>query len=135
MFDSIMMEKLSEIFIRKQNLIKRYDRLYEYIRNSTDRNQIKNIREDEIKHINIVKGIYSRISGGRVLECSIDNKKKELSKKDIERIIYTEADIIKTTKAIMLSIPDLRIRNGLYYIFTDDQRHADMMIFLYTKYL
>ncbi len=134
MFDRAIADKLSEIMINKQRLADYYEKLLINIKNEAERKQIEIIRDEEHKHMNILKSICARTLQGQVLTRSSEKIRKDLLKRHIERIIYLENSIIGTTKALMLSISDLRIRNGLYYILTDDQRHADMILFFYTKY-
>ncbi len=134
MFDRAMADKLSEIMINKYRLIDYYEKLLNNIKNQAERNQVEIIRDEEQKHLNIIKSICARTLQGQVLTRSNEKIRKDLLKRHIEKIIYLENSIIGTTKALMLSISDLRIRNGLYYILTDDQRHADMILFFYTKY-
>ncbi len=134
MFDPIVGDKLSELVVNKDILVNYYDRFFEYIRCKNDREQIRLIREEELKHIYMLKSIFTRMIGGQVNAIRENKIKKEVFNKYIEKIIYLETNIIKTTKSLILTVPDLRIRNGLYYIITDDQRHADIIIFFYAKY-
>lgn len=134
MYVPVIQEKLSEIVSDKYRLIEYYDRICECIRNRNDRCQVQAFREEELKHVNMIKSIYARILGGEVLGSFHQKHKKEAFSRYIEKIIFLETETIKMTRGLFLSVSDTRIKNGLYYILTDDQRHADMIIFFYIKY-
>ena len=134
MFNSIFGEKLTVLVTNKKKLSTYYDKLSEYIKNRIDREQIKSISEEEEKHINMIQSIYTRMLGGQMILCCAEQMKREQAVKLLGRIIYMETENIKILKSLILSITDPRIKNGLYYILTDDQRHSDIIIYLFTKY-
>lgn len=134
MYDPIIGDILSELVVNKNKLVNYYDRLFEYVRCRNDREELRLIREEELKHMYMLKSFYTTMIGGHVNAIKESIIKREVFGKYIEKIIYLETNIIKTTKSLILTVSDLRIRNGLYYIITDDQRHADVIIFFYSKY-
>jgi rubrerythrin len=134
LFNSIFDEKLTVLVTNKKKLSTYYNKLSEYIKNRIDREQIKSISEEEEKHINMIQSIYTRMLGGQIISCCAEQIKREQAVKLLGRIIYMETENIKILKSLILSITDPRIKNGLYYILTDDQRHSDIIIYLFTKY-
>lgn len=134
MFNSVFGEKLNILIENKKKLFVYYEKLSLNIRNKIDRKQIKTISQDELKHIKMVQSIYARINGNQVPEYSSAQGKKENTARLLDKIIYMEIENIQILKSLILSITDLRIKNGLYYILTDDQRHSDIDIYLFTKY-
>ena len=134
MFNSIFGEKLTVLVTNKKKLSTYYNKLSEYIKNRIDREQIKSICEEEEKHINMIRSIYARMFGGQMILCCAEQMKREQAVKLLGKIIYMETENIKILKSLILSINDPRIKNGLYYILTDDQRHSDINIYLFTKY-
>lgn len=134
MFNSIFGEKLTALVTNKKKLSAYYNKLSEYIKNRVDREQIKSISDEEEKHINMIQSIYTRMLGGQIISCCTEQIKREQAVKLLGRIIYMETENIKILKSLILSITDPRIKNGLYYILTDDQRHSDIIIYLFTKY-
>ena len=135
MYEPYIAERFIEIVSSKNRLVKYYHRILEYIRVKTDKEQIKIIIEEEIKHMRMLKSIHVRVMGGQVIDLSEEQIKREAFVKCMERIIYLETKISNITKTLMFSIPDIRIKNGLYYIFADDQRHTDISLFVYKKYI
>ena len=135
MYEPYIAERFIEIVSSKNRLVKYYNRILEYIRVKTDKEQIKIIIEEEIKHMRMLKSIHVRVMGGQVIDLSEEQIKREAFVKCMERIIYLETKISNITKTLMFSIPDIRIKNGLYYIFADDQRHTDISLFVYKKYI
>lgn len=134
MFDPVFGENLSEVLREKQRLSLYYKRLLLVVKKEADKEQISSIVEEEIKHINIIKNIITKMFEGQVntdWQCDSD---RGLQSRLLEKIIYLEIKIIKTIKDILTSVQDIRIKNGLYYILADDQRHTDIVVFLYSKY-
>ena len=135
MYEPYITEKFKEIVSSKYKLVKYYNKILEYIRGKSDKEQIKIIVEEEIKHIRMLKSIYVRVLGGQVINITEEQIKREALIKCVEKTIYLETNILTITKTLMFSIQDIRIKNGLYYIFADDQRHSDIILFIYTKYI
>lgn len=134
MFDPVFGEKLSEILKEKQKVTTNYKKLFLILKKEADKEQISCIIEEEQRHINIIKNIIVKMFEGQVNLENQDNMKKVIHEKLFENIIYSEIKVIKTIKEVLTTIQDLRIKNGLYYILADDQRHIDILVFLYSKY-
>lgn len=134
MVNPIIGSKLSEIVAIKNRLIEHYKKLEIIARNKIDRERISSIIDEEIKHINMIKSICARILGNQLPVCSEGDIERDYVRNFFEKIIALETNVIRVTKSLILSISDIRIKNGLYYILTDDQRHTDIIIFLCIKY-
>ncbi|MGE5328931.1 MAG: hypothetical protein ACM3KR_05435 [Deltaproteobacteria bacterium] len=134
MFDPVFGEKLSEVLREKQKLSLYYKKLLLVVKKELDKEQISSIVEEELKHMSILKNIINKMFEGQInVENQIDLE-KGMQIKLLEKIIYLEIKVIKTIKDILTSVQDIRIKNGLYYILADDQRHIDTIVFLYSKY-
>ncbi|MGE5472830.1 MAG: hypothetical protein ACM3UU_01275 [Ignavibacteriales bacterium] len=134
MFDPIFGEKLSEVLREKQRLLLYYKKLVLFVKKEADKEQISSIIEEETKHINIIKNIIVKMFEGQVNADNPNDFDRGMQSRLLEKIIYLEIKIIKTIKDILTSVQDIRIKNGLYYILADDQRHIDTIVFLYSKY-
>lgn len=134
LFDPIFGEKLSEVLREKQRLLLYYKKLVLFVKKEADKEQISSIIEEETKHINIIKNIIVKMFEGQVNADNPNDFDRGMQSRLLEKIIYLEIKIIKTIKDILTSVQDIRIKNGLYYILADDQRHIDTIVFLYSKY-
>lgn len=134
MFDPVFGEKLSEVLREKQKLSIYYKKLLLLVKKEVDKEQISSIIEEEMKHVNIIKNIIIKMFEGQVNTDGQSDLEKGAQVKLLEKIIYSEIKIIKAIKEILTSVQDIRIKNGLYYILADDQRHIDTIVFLYSKY-
>jgi len=134
LFDPVFGEKLSEVLREKQKLSIYYKKLLLLVKKEVDKEQISSIIEEEMKHVNIIKNIIIKMFEGQVNTDGQSDLEKGAQVKLLEKIIYSEIKIIKAIKEILTSVQDIRIKNGLYYILADDQRHIDTIVFLYSKY-
>jgi len=134
LFDPVFGEKLSEVLREKQNLAFYYKKLLLIVKKEVDKEQINCIIEEELKHVNIIKNMIVKMFEGQIPSENKGNLDKGIQSKLLEKIIYLEIKVIRTIKEILTSVQDIRIKNGMYYILADDQRHIDTIVFLYSKY-
>lgn len=134
MFDPVFGEKLSEVLREKQNLALYYKKLALIVKKEADKEQINCIIEEELKHVNIIRNIIVKMFEGQIPPEIKSNLDKGIQSKLLEKIIYLEIKVIRAIKEILTSVQDVRIKNGMYYILADDQRHIDTIVFLYSKY-
>ena len=115
-----------------------YVELAEKISDENDKKIIHKIHNDEKKHEKIFKEIYMLINGEEPDENELQFEKKQLSTNMLQNFsdaIFDELDAVEFYRKIYFSFLNQEIRDALYEIITDEQIHAQILNYMYAKYL
>ena len=124
---SIADEKQDEIF---------YSALIEKAPDDNAKKIITDIRDDEKNHNEILRFIYSNITGEVFND--INNNENKISEEttyaqDLENALFGELDAVKKYRKIMGAMPSNKMQTLVMSILTDELRHANKYNYLIHK--
>ncbi len=124
---SIADEKQDELF---------YNALIEKAPDDNAKNIIVDIRDDEKKHNEILRFIYSNITGEVFND--INNNENKINEEttyaqDLENALFGELDAVKKYRKIMGAMPSSKMQTLIMSILTDELRHANKYNYLIHK--
>ena len=124
---SIADEKQDEIF---------YSALIEKAPDDNAKKIITDIRDDEKNHNEILRFIYSNITGEVFND--INNNENKTSEEttyaqDLENALFGELDAVKKYRKIMGAMPSNKMQTLVMSILTDELRHANKYNYLIHK--
>ena len=118
-------EKKDELF---------YDNLITMAPDENSRDIISSIRDDEKRHNEILRFVYSNISGTVAEVPDEDITIEEMTYIDsIEEALLGEVAAIKKYRRIMGAMPNSKMYTLLMSILTDEIRHASLYNYLINK--
>ncbi|HHV96532.1 MAG TPA: ferritin-like domain-containing protein [Clostridiaceae bacterium] len=115
------------------------DRLfYEYLisvaPNEEEKNLIKSIREDEVKHFGYFKDLYKELIGSNLPATSNEEFKKPKSYCDgLKNALLGEQKAVQKYRKILAVLNEKAQINKLVEIITDEIRHGIIYNYLYSK--
>ncbi len=120
---SIEDEKEDELF---------YNKLIEQAPTEDDKNIIKSIREDEIKHNQILRDLYYQITGqivpvNNLSTASNDNMNY---KENLQKALFGELEAVKKYRKVLSQMPSGESYTLIMSIMTDELTHANKYNFL-----
>lgn len=126
---SISDEKNDEIF---------YNALIEKAPDDNAKQIITDIRDDEKNHNEILRFIYSNITGEVFNEANNTNVDNTMSQEttyvqDLEKALFGELDAVKKYRKIMGAMPSSKMQTLIMSILTDELRHANKYNYLIHK--
>ena len=124
---SIADEKQDEIF---------YSALIEKAPDDNAKKIITDIRDDEKNHNEILRFIYSNITGEVFND--INNNENKINEEttyaqDLENALFSELDAVKKYRKIMGAMPSSKMQTLIMSILTDELRHANKYNYLIHK--
>ncbi len=111
-----------------------YGRLSEKIEDKADSDLVKSFKADELKHFNMMSGIYNDLYG-RVP--TLNPKTKEVYRNlsdNFYKSVLGELEGADFYRSIYFIIKDKGYGDELFEMMTDEQGHAAKMNYLYAKY-
>lgn len=113
---------------------KYYDELANKVENENDKKALHKIHADEVKHSKMLKEIYHMLTG-EYPDISVEAPTVGCDLPQIfsERL-YEELDAVEFYRKLMFVFLNLEIRDMLFEILTDEQAHAQIMNYLFSKY-
>lgn len=112
-----------------------YDRLAKMMPCSEDSKLVHRIHHDENKHYNILKNIYYELTGEKIN--AVEFEEKEISPmlwQNFANSIVSELDGVELYRKLLFSFLNVEIRDWMTEIMTDEQAHAQIMNYLFSKY-
>ncbi len=111
-----------------------YNCLLEIAPDCEQRDIIKSIRDDEIKHFKMFRMIYREIT----CEPPVAKQKQDFEMPDnycaaIQQAIFGELGAVETYRKIMFGLCSQRHRDMLFEIISDELKHSVKWNFLYSK--
>lgn len=112
-----------------------YDRLAKMITCPEDSKLVHKIHHDENKHYNILKNIYYELTGEKIGD--VEFEEKELSPElwqNFANSIITELEGAEFYRKLLFSFLNVELRDWMTEMMTDEQAHAQIMNYLFSKY-
>lgn len=112
-----------------------YDRLAKMMTCPEDSELVHRIHHDENKHYNILKNIYYELTGEKIND--VEYEEKELSPvlwQNFANSVISELDGAEFYRKLLFSFLNVEIRDWMTEIMTDEQAHAQIMNYLFSKY-
>lgn len=111
-----------------------YDQLINMAPDENSRDIISSIRDDEKRHNEILRFVYSNITGEVIESPSEDITIEEMTYIDsIEKSLLDEVAAVKKYRKIMGAMPNSKMHTLLMSIMTDEIRHASLYNYLINK--
>lgn len=129
-----ILEILKEAIKDEANDADYYWNLSNKMSSQEDKDILRKIRTDELKHNKMFKDIYYQITGERIDSNAESKKISNDVVSEIENSIFNELDTVEFYRKLMFAFLNLEIRDMLYEIITDEQAHAQKLNYLYAKY-
>ncbi len=111
-----------------------YAQMMEEMVSEGDKEIIRDIRNDEIKHYKLLQEVYYELVGDKT---EVKAGKKSITGhvlRDIENSLFAELDAVANYRKLYFSFLTLSIRDIFFEIMSDEQIHATKLSYLYAKY-
>lgn len=116
---------------------KYYDTIANMLTNEEDKKVFHKIHHDEEKHKKIFTEIYEIVTGNPPSEEDLIVEEKPVSDNMLENFsksIFEELGAVEFYRKIYFSFLNTEIRDALFEIMTDEQSHAQILNYMYSKY-
>ncbi len=113
---------------------KYYDSLAEALECDEDRKAVYKIHKDEIKHSKMFSDIYSQLTGEAPNVTSETKRLSDNLLNEFSNNIFNELQGVEFYRKLLFAFLNLEFRDALYEIITDEQAHAQIMNYLYSKH-
>lgn len=134
-----VLEMIEEAIEDEREDAEEYKKFAEKFQDKEDKDIIRNIYMDELKHEKMMKDIYYQLTGEKYQDndsstqsaeaAAYENMSGELSKR-----IMAELDGAEFYRKLYYTFLTLEIRDILFEIMTDELIHAQKLNYLYSKY-
>ena len=95
---------------------------------------ISSIRDDETRHNEILRFVYSNITGEVAKNSDENVQKQEMTYAEgLEKAFFDEISAVKKYRRIMGAMPNTKLHTLLMSIMTDELRHASLYNYLIHK--
>lgn len=133
--DTKVLTMLDEALLNKEEGYQYYRRLQNMFDDTRDKETIRRISLDKMKHKKIVEDLYKDISGNDAPDLKADEVK--ISRNllvELAKSITNEYDDVEFYRRLMFMMENPRYRDMLFEILNDDQIHAGKLNYLYSKH-
>ncbi len=119
---------------QENNDMRYYEKLSTCVKDEKDRECLRRIHLEDMKHFNMFSGLYTNLTGKEPIfeydEIDIENPLAEEFLEGAEQ----KLENVELYRNIMMAFLDVGIRDMIFEIITDEQRHAQKLNQLYYKY-
>lgn len=132
-----VLEMLIEAIKDERADAKYYDTIANMLEDENDKKIIHKIHHDENKHEKIFTEIYELLTGSKPNEEDLTFEEKPVSENMAENFansILDELSAVEFYRKILFSFLNQEIRDALFEIITDEQGHAQIANYMYSKY-
>jgi rubrerythrin len=109
----------------------KYGRMMEMTKDKKVKRQIEFAYDDEGKHYKMFQYIYHMITGQLINIPIPEEKISDSLMEAVESSIDGELEAVELYRKIKSMLPNMRLRDMLYEIITDEQEHATRFVYLY----
>ncbi len=130
-----ILEMLVEAMTDEATDAEYYGQMIETVKYPEDKELIRSIKLNELKHLEIFQKIYSELSQQEPPKILV--KAKPLSANATENFyksILSELAGVEFYRKLYFMFLDLGFRDALFEVITDEQGHASKLNYLYAKY-
>lgn len=111
-----------------------YKELMNIVRNPKDREVIRSIYMDEIKHEKLLIEIYKMLTGRNIPDMDCEMIPPTLNiVNNYEKSIFGELEGMEFYRQLYFLFQNQEIRDMLFEIITDEQKHATKFNYLFSK--
>ena len=114
-----------------------YDSIAEMLSDEDDRKIFHKIHHDEDKHKKIFTEIYEILTGETPSPEELMTDEKEISENMIQNFsdaIFDELSAVEFYRKLYFAFLNQEIRDSLFEVITDEQSHAQILNYMYSKY-
>lgn len=132
--DKYLLEMIEDAAADEIEAAEHYARLAEAAPNEADKNMLRGMHFDELKHYKMLLNMYKALTGHDMMEDKPELEASENFLYNIQECFFEELEDVEFYRTLLLAFLNLEIRDWLYEIITDEQNHAQKLNFLYSKY-
>ncbi len=110
-----------------------YDYLISIAPEDDDKEIIGAIRDDEKKHLEMLKQIYGDYTGDEIEEEEVTFEKPKDYYNGLKKAFFGETEAMEKYRDIRAGLPDMYHRDMMLEIMTDEMEHADKFNYLLNK--
>lgn len=130
-----LLDMIKEAIKDEANDADYYGNLLQEAPSTEDREILRQIRMDELKHYKLFNDIYRKITSEQLNDIQADSKNISNNLvEEFEKGIFDELEAVEFYRKLLFAFLDLEIRDILFEIITDEQAHSQKMNYLYCKY-
>lgn len=132
---NVAIDKIRDLIKKNQNLEEYFENLI-LVTPEEQKEIIISMRDDEKKHDEILRFIYSNLTGDTITMEQIkqNEENEELNyKNELEQNFMDKVDLIAKHRKIMAAMPNTKMHNLIMAILTDEIRHASLYNYLIHK--
>jgi len=114
-----------------------YDTIADMLTDENDKKIMHKVYHDEDKHRKMFIEIYEMLTEEAFPENETDSSEKEVSQnmaENFENALFDEISAIEFYRKLYFVFLNQEIRDALFEIITDEQNHADIVNYMYSKY-
>ncbi len=114
-----------------------YDNIANMLTDENDKKIMHKLHHDENKHEKIFMEIFEMITGEKPDESQLEADDKPVSDdmtENFENSIFDEISAVEFYRKLYFVFLNQEIRDALFEILTDEQNHADVLNYMYSKY-
>lgn len=133
--DTKLLTMMDEALLSEEEGYQYYRKLQNMINDSQDKEVVRHISLDEMKHKRMIEDLYNKISG--VKAPYLKPEEPKLSRNisaELSKSILNEYDEAEFYRRLLLMLKDPEYRDMLFEILTDEQAHGGKLNYLYSKY-
>lgn len=133
--DDKVLTMLDEAITDEMKGYEYYKRLQPMVDDVKDKETIRHISLDEMKHRKMIEDLYQKISGVKAPTFKVDDIRisRNLSA-ELANSIMNEYDDAEFYRKLYFMLQNPEFRDMLFEILTDEQNHAGKLNYLYSKY-
>lgn len=133
-FENYILDMILEAIEQENEDARYYEKLSTIVKDKNDIDDLRRIHLEDTKHFNMLSELYTNLTGTEPNfeydEIEIDDPLSEEFLEGAEQ----KLENVELYRNIMSSFLDIGIRDMLFEIITDEQKHAQKLNQLYSKY-
>lgn len=113
-----------------------YQKLSDATEDQVEKTLLTENMQDEQKHLQMFQNIYKMLNGSEFTPENIDFKSVSSSHHDdLVDALFAELEDVEFYRQIYFAFLNLEIRDMIYEIITDEQKHADKLNYIVPHYM
>lgn len=133
-FQNYILDMILEAIEQENEDARYYEKLSTMVKDENDRENLRRIHLEDTKHFNMLSELYTNLTGREPIfeydEIEIDDPLSEEFLDGAEE----KLENVELYRNIMMAFLDISVRDMIFEIITDEQKHAQKLNQLYFKY-
>ena len=133
-FENYILDMILEAIEQENEDARYYEKLSTMVEDENDRESLRRIHLEDTKHFNMLSELYTNLTGREPIfeydEIEIDEPLSEEFLDGAEE----KLENVELYRNIMMAFLDISVRDMIFEIITDEQKHAQKLNQLYFKY-